>query len=663
MERTRSLIIVGFAILMAVSLVVFYAPGRNSPSSPSARAEVLATVGSDEITVGDILDQLGDSGESKLNRQIAGIVLQQLIPQHVILQEAKRLGLTASDEEVKDAIRQMKQFQNASGGFIGLEKYQAMIGDVAKFEKQVADDLARKKLIAFITASVTVSEQEIQSKFERQNTTFELVYVPIVADKLAEKINPMDQELRAFYDQNKESYRILEPQKKIRYLFINQDKVAEKIQIPDAKLREEYDKLSDENKQAGVEVQQILLKVARPDLDDQVREKAEKLVTQLRGTTGQVTKEAFANAAKGNSEDPATAKNGGLLLKPYKADPNKPDALYDRVANLQPGEITDAVKYNGNWYILRRGDVVTKTFEAAKPELLASARNTESYAIASAIAQRAAARLKETKDVQKTAQEFAKEANMTTDKMVQETPYIVPGDDVPNIGSSQQFEDGIKPLENPNDVGNVTPIPHGFAIPMLVDKKEPNRIPEFEEIKDKVLKAYRKDQAKAKLEETARNLANNTASAAGLKAAAEQLGLEAKTATKYSVGFPLGELDAGPAGEDVIFGLQEGAVSKTPIKMGDTWVVVGATKREPANLSDFAKQHDTLMQRELDERRSQVFQDYIVATQHRMENEGKIKIYEDQLAKLGGDEEQQQPPIMTSPPRPGPGRPIQIPAK
>ena len=42
MERTRSLIIVGFAILMAVSLVVFYAPGRNAASRASTDTEVIA---------------------------------------------------------------------------------------------------------------------------------------------------------------------------------------------------------------------------------------------------------------------------------------------------------------------------------------------------------------------------------------------------------------------------------------------------------------------------------------------------------------------------------------------------------------------------------------------------------------------------------------------
>ena len=68
--------------------------------------------------------------------------------------------------------------------------------------------------------------------------------------------------------------------------------------------------------------------------------------------------------------------------------------------------------------------------------------------------------------------------------MVKETPYIKPGDDVPDIGSNQQFEQVVAPLNNPNDVGERTGVKGGFAIPMLVDKKEP-RIPDFDEVKTK----------------------------------------------------------------------------------------------------------------------------------------------------------------------------------
>jgi len=111
MERTRSLIIVGFAILMAVSLVVFYAPARNAASPSATNTQVLATVGGDEITVGDLVQQVGDP--SVLNKQIGEMLLNQLIRQRVMVQEAERLGLTASDEELAATIRE--QNKDASG--------------------------------------------------------------------------------------------------------------------------------------------------------------------------------------------------------------------------------------------------------------------------------------------------------------------------------------------------------------------------------------------------------------------------------------------------------------------------------------------------------------------------------------------------------------------
>jgi len=64
--------------------------------------------------------------------------------------------------------------------------------------------------------------------------------------------------------------------------------------------------------------------------------------------------------------------------------------------------------------------------------------------------------LKETKDAQKVAQELAAEANMSPAEMVRETPYVKPGDNVQRLESSQQFEQALAKLNNPNDVGEPT---------------------------------------------------------------------------------------------------------------------------------------------------------------------------------------------------------------
>ncbi|HEY6189670.1 MAG TPA: SurA N-terminal domain-containing protein [Pyrinomonadaceae bacterium] len=663
LERTRGLIIVIFAVMMAVSLVIFYAPGRNSASMmPASSTEVLARVGGEDVTVGD-LQTLKDSYMQMFGGQISLAqlggdkrFLDGLIRDRIIAQEAARLGLAASDAEVADKIR--KEFKDASGKFVGFDRYKESVvgryGSIERFERQIRDQIAAEKLQAFVTAGVRVSDAEVQDDYRRKNTTFQVVYVPVTADKLAQKIQPSDEELRAFFDQHKTEYRILEPQRKVRYLFINQAKAGEKLQISDDDLRKEYDKLAPERKQAGVRVQQIVLKVARPDLDAQVRQKAENLATQLRAAAsgGAVTEEAFATAAKGNSEDAATAQQGGYLPAPVKRNPNKPDPLYDRMLELQEGEMTEAFKQGNNYYIMRRGAPVPKTFEDAKPELIAAQRNSRAYAIAAQLASRAEARLKETKDFQKVAQELAPEANMTPADMIKETPYVKPGDDVPGIGNNQNFSDAIAALQNPNDVGTRTGVRDGFAIPMLLDKREP-RIPEFEEVKDKVAQALKQERAKQQLEQKTNELASSAASAADLKTAAEKLGLEAKTEDNYKLGTPLGEAGTSPAADDAIFNLKEGEVTRPPVKIGDNWVVIGATKRTEADLTEFAKQRDQLMQSALSARRNQVFDDYITNLQATMQRDGKITIYKDVLAKVSEDEPVAAPPRRAPPRIPG----------
>jgi peptidyl-prolyl cis-trans isomerase D len=653
-ERTSKVLILGFVALMAVSLVLFFRPNSGSSAlEPTKSTEVLASVGGDDITVGEFATQKQNIQQqfSRFGGQISLTqmgytdqrILDGLILKKVTVQEALRLGLGASEAEVNERIR--KTFSDVSGkltlvdasGKLDMSKYQERVGDVAAFERGVAEDIAREKLEAFVAASVRISEDDVQQEYKRKNTSFDLTYVVVSADKLAEKIQPTDDELKAYYEKHKTDYNILVPQKKIKYVFIDQDKSGQKLQISDKELKDEYDSLKPEYKQAGVKVQQIVLRVARADLDATVKAKADELVAKARGASETTTEEAFAELAKGNSEDPATAKNGGEVNGVVKKNPNKADDPYQKVLDLQPGEVTDPIKYKNAYFILRRGESVPKTFEVAKVELLVSLRNRRGYAVAQKLAQRAQDRLKETKDPAKVAQEFAAEANMTPADMVRETPFVKPGDDVPNIGSSQQFEEAIAPLENPNDVGERTGIKNGFAIPMLVEKKGP-RIPEFDEVKDKVATAVKQEKAKSQLEDKAKELIANAKTPGDLKAGAAKLGLEAKAEASYKLATPLGDAGSSVLLDDPLYAAKAGEVLQTPIFLNQNYIVLGINKRTEADLAEFAKQRESLMQSALTERKDQVFEDYLTAVRRSMEQNGKIKVNKDVLAAMQDEE-------------------------
>jgi len=659
LERTRSIIIIGFAVLMAVSLVFFYAPGRSGNVAANKNSDVVAKVGSDEITAGELaqvaLNYQQMFGGRVSIAQLGGNkrLLDGLIRSRIISQEAERLGLSASDGEVRDRI--VKQFADASGQFVGLDRYKELVaaryGDLAAFEQEVRNDIAREKLQAFVTSAVSVADAEVQEEYERKNTDFDVTYAVVTPDKLAEKIQPSEDELKSYFEQHKTDYRYHEAQRRVRYIFIDQEKAGSKIAIPDEELRKAFDALGPQQKQAGVKVQQIVLKVARKDLDAQVEQKGKDLLAKIVAAPRDKQEQVFSDLARGNSEDPTTARNGGYLPAPHKRNPSKVHGLYDRALDMEVGQVFDIpIKYADNWYLLRRGEEVQKTFEQAKPELLVSQRNSRGYAAAQKLADRAHARLQETRDPHKVAQELAAEANMNPADMVKETPYIKPGDDVPDIGANQQFEATLEPLNNPNDVGDKTGVKGGFAVPILVDKKEP-RIPDFEEVRSQVADAVKQQRANEQLEQVAKQLAGSLNSPGDLKAAAEKAGLESASQEGYKLGGALGEAGTSPALDDAIYSLKSGEVAKTPVKIGDQWVVVGVTNRKNADLAAFASQRASLTRDMLTARQSQVFEDYIASVQRRMKENGDIKIYEDVLAQI---EAAQAPEIAPRPQIPFP---------
>ncbi len=640
LERTRNFVLLIFAVVMVLSLVLFYAPTRGGLDANLATStETAAKVGSEYITVGEIVRQKQQFSQFMQGRPYpAKTALSGAISGRIIRLEAERLGLTASDAEVAAAIRE--QNKPAEGKPWDQARYEQGVtnqyGSVNAYEESVRDQISGGKLQAFLTSGVTVSEEEVLQDFGRSNTKFDLSYVALTTAELAKSIVPNDAELRDYFEKNKSAYYINSPQKKIRYVFINTAKIGEKLPISDADLQAEYDKLPPERKKAGVLGQEIVLRVAKPEFDGQVLAKATELVARLKQGSDTATKEAFAELAKGQSENPVSAAKGGDLPGMVRENLNSKEDPYQRLITMEPGEITDPISYQGRYFILRRGEDVPKPFEDAKKEIEVSTRNRRAYEAAAALAERATQALKANKDVQKTAADFATEANNTVAEMVRETGYVKPGDTVDKIGVSPQFEEGIVGLENANDVGDKIPVPDGFAIPMLIDKKGP-RDAEFDDVRAQLVEVVKLEQARARVEQIANQIAAGAANAGALSSAATGQNFKALESKGFTIGSPLGE---GPAAttnkelEDAIYALKAGEVTKTPIKIGENYYIVGALSRTEPNMDEFATQRTSLMEQKLSTKRNEIFSEYLASTRQRLESSGQIVIYNEMLEKI-----------------------------
>lgn len=639
LERTRNFVLLAFAIVMVVSLVLLVPWDGSQSTDLSMSQETVATVGGEEITAGEVYRQKQAFQQMMQGRPYpARSIVNSLIGSRIIRLEAARLGLTASDAEVANAIRE--QFKSPDGKPFDQKLYEQnamrQAGSVAAFEEQMRDSLSAEKLRAFITAGVTVSEEEVLKEYQRSNSKFDLSYVLLSPAELAKTITPTEAELQDYFEKNKQAYYISSPQKKIKYVFLNTAKVGEKLPISDEDLRAEYDKLPADKKIGGVLGQEIVLRVPKPEQDAQVLEKANQLVADLRKNGPTVSQEAFADMARGQSENPASALQGGALKGPVRENLNNPTDPYQRLISMQPGEITEPISYQGRYFILRRGEAIPKTFEDAKKELEVSLRNRRAYAATAELAQKVTDTLKQNKNVEATAQQYAAEANMAVADMIRETAYVVPGDDVPNVGVSPQFEDGIVMLVNPQDVGEKIPVQNGFAIPMLVDKKDP-RDAEFAEVKEKVTEDAKNALARERIAGIANEIASGAAGPGALAALASGKGLKAEESKGFILGSPLGTGTAATTNaalEDAIYALKAGEVTKTPIQIGDAYYIVGVNSREEANMEEFAKQRSSLMDQMAMRKKGTIWTDYIASTRRKMEDSKEIVIYDAVVKKL-----------------------------
>lgn len=646
MERTRNVVLVIFAVLLVVSLIVFGALQPGTTENLLVSNEVVAQVGSEKVTLGELATQQ-QTFQQRQQALPASLLLDGLIRQKMIKSEAARLGLTASDAEVAEAIREI--FKPQDGQPFDQAQYEQLAvrqaGSVTAYEEALRDEISAGKVRAYVIAGVKVSEAEVLETFRRRNTKFDISYVAISAADIAEKINPTGEELAKYFEENKKDYYISVPQKKIKYVFLSTSKVGETLNISDADLKAEYDKLPEERRQAGISVQEIVLRVAAPDFDAQQLEKANELVASLKRDGDTVSEDRFAEVARGQSEKPGTARNGGRVTGLVRPNPSNPDDPYQRVLAMKEGEITEPIKFGSDYYIIRRGKAQPKSFEDMKRELEVGMRNRKAYAANSALAQKVVDRLKEVKDVDKVAGEFASQANMSAGEMVKETGYVKPGDDIEGLGVSQDFEQGIAPLEKVNDVGERIPVPNGFAVPMLVERKEP-RDATLAEVRQRVLEAYKASEARSRLENVAKKIAEGADSASGLGSAASAEGFTAGDAKDFILGSPLGEgptATTSEALENAIYEAKEGGVTEA-IQVGDNWYVVGVNDREEASTEDFASQRDSLVEQILLQKQGRVFADYLASVRSKLEASGGIIIYKEVLAKLDAQNQQNQLP-------------------
>lgn len=659
-RRSRNALLLIFVGLMALSLVGFFSIGSGGAAGilrgTGGSDTPIAKVGGYEITTKELKNALTSFGQQiaqgqgqsrqddlKTLYELYGQqVLDSLIRQKLILYEADQLNLGASDSEVQIRLRQIFTPWPGAEGYRARLQQGGMTPDV--FEENLRASIAQEHLRSFITAAVDVDPKAAEEDYKKSNTSYDVRWVEVDPEKFRDKVQVSDPDLRAYFDGHKDDFKITSEQRKARYIFIDQNKAGEAIQIPDEELQRDF---NPERYVKQVRVSQIVLNVPKPPADETkdkkapekpgetkapsgeelLRKKAQEIYQKAQGAEGKPA-EDFAKLAREFSEDQATKAKGGDLGWINKDAKRDTDDPLNRVFNMKQDEVSQPINKGNKYYLLKVTERKIPTIADARDELLKAARSRTGYSKAVEIAAETEQSFKQTKDAAAVAADINKKYGAIA--TVKDLPFFAQGDILPEVGSASEFETSIFELQNPNDVGDRINVDKGFAIPQYLERRDPHDAV-FEDVKDKVERAYRGLKAGEIAEQRAKDIAK-AQNADDLKQMGSGPGLKVDERPTLNASDSIGPL-VTETNRAPIYKLNVGEVTKTPIKTDNNVFVVAALKsRKDADMgAPFQKERKSIEQRLLDEKRNTFFSTYLAMTQKQLNEKGKIKIYEDAI--------------------------------
>jgi peptidyl-prolyl cis-trans isomerase D len=658
-QRSRNLILIAFCAILVIGLIAFFIP--NTPLNPSGGFStsasddgmVIAKVGSQEITLKEYRDRLTQLA-SQFGRgnsvPLAALksmgmdkrVLDQLIENRIAVEQASSLNLTGTDGEVADFVKQ--QFRDEKGNFIGAEEYKRSLRvrgvDVGEFEKERRDAITSSKLREFLISAEQISDREIEDKYKKDNTKVEVAYATIDLEKVRQKYKPSEEELKAYFESQKDQFKATEPVRKVDYIFIPTDDVAKVIPITEEMLRKEYESRKQHEYRASI----IKLNILAPQDADTVKKKIDELARRVRGTGAPESKgEDFAAVAKGNSMDPSATKGGDIGW--IKKEPNKPNQWQQRVYTnkMQVGEIEGPFQEGQSWYLLKVTEEREIPFAQMRDTVKATATNNEAFKEASRLADVAYEKATEFKDLRKAAEEIAKQLKVKPETLVKTTPYFKIGDALPDLGkgsgfaSNPNFEGAVSTLKK-GEIGDKVSIPGGQAVPMLVDIIENGQELTFEQARNQVEEKLRREKEPAIGQARAQEIVNQSKNIEDFKRVAKAEGLEVKNDTNFNnysfAGAAAGSLSASSQARSALMSLKEGEVFKTPIKVGSAYLIFAAVKRTEADLTKLSAERESVRTSIKSEREAAAYEAFIKSARKLYEQKGEIKVYQDRIDKF-----------------------------
>ncbi len=383
-NRKNSALLLGILGLIVLGFVFF-----GIPTGGGAKNYV-AMVDGEKVSVNDyqklyrqqvnyLRNQMGDRfSEDLLDKMgIRDRTINMLINNILILKAADKDGMAVSDSEVQDIILNIEAFQDS--GVFNKEKYFSVLQqnrmEVSDFESGIRQDLIMEKMREKVVSELEVTEEDAWKRFAADNRSVSFDYISAKPDSFLADAEPDTEEVSKYFDEHGFTFTV--PTKiKVSYAKLEIEELAKEMTPSGEDLKNFYEEEKEDYFTPGkVRARHILIRNGKDK--EQSRKKASGLLERVRAGEG------FEKLAKEFSEDPGSAKKGGDLN--YFTEGTMVKEFEEAAFSMATGEVSGLVETVYGFHIIKVEDKLESSyrpFEEVRKELTGKLARVEARALA-----------------------------------------------------------------------------------------------------------------------------------------------------------------------------------------------------------------------------------------------------------------------------------------
>ena len=312
--------------------------------------------------------------ESLLNNKIIEKqVYDAAILRAILLQQAKKLGIALSDEQLGVLLRQQGAFQR-EGQFSQEAFEQYMAGTRTNMAQLLADFRQQTSLSLFTSSVINTALYSPKSadaliQLLSQERTTHLAEIPLTG--FAQNFVATDAQIKAYFDQNQKDFKRIE-NVDLSYVVLNKAVFAEQVQVNEQDIAAKYQAfVADLTKDATREVSHILV-----DGSARSAEEAQKIANEIQAKLNKG--ETFESLVQQYSDDPLSKELKGKL-EGYSVGVFG-DTFDKAVLGLAEGKVSNAIKTEAGYHFIRLDRVVAATvppLATVREQLVAELKQTQ----------------------------------------------------------------------------------------------------------------------------------------------------------------------------------------------------------------------------------------------------------------------------------------------